>query len=354
VPERLETNGRHLISMRKTSSKRAKQELVVQHAALIEQGLRSEAKQKASTEASSSGGVTPVVLSVVQFGMYILLPEQEIGHGSYGKVVMAKERTTQRRVALKVFGETDEAVTEVNMYKILMINGGHRCVLPLLGEGVEPPTPWMALPYIPGQNLRGVLMKQKDLSIDARTGIVTQLVDVLTWLHGQHVVHLDLKPGNLLWNPYDRNLVLIDFGMALECLENGMPSKVFKHGIATEIEPFNAVTANYRPPELWKGMVTSKTVCWPIDVWSFGCTMVEVYAGEMLMHGQTDRRILPTVELWVDEWSRKCGRSTLIGVPSHLRNVAWFCCAPKPINRPRMSGDLVAWALRLPPCPMKC
>lgn len=237
---------------------------------------------------------------------------------------------------------------EIQIYKELQLFMGlseaQRSLLPLLDEGAEPPTPWMALPYVPGPNLRRILQANK-LCISVRTVIVTQLAEVLQWLHGWHLCHLDIKPGNMLWNPYCCNLVLIDFGMALLCKENGTP--------VNDIQPFNAVTANYRPPELWKSKVTNDTVCAAIDVWCFGCTMIEVYAQQMLMPGSSQKQILAAVELWVRDWHNKTGHACLIDIPKHLRNVAWFCMAPEPSFRPKMQGNVADWALSLPRCPMK-
>ena len=117
------------------------------------------------------------------------------------------------------------------------------------------------------------------MSASDRIGMASQLAEGMTWLHTYQIAHLDLKPGNVLWDSRCCHLMLIDFNMALKWQEDGAP--------ADDIEPFTAVTANYRPPELWKSQMSKAMTCWPVDVWCFGATMVEIVASTMLLPGNT-------------------------------------------------------------------
>ena len=107
------------------------------------------------------------------------------------------------------------------------------------------------------------------MSGSERSGIVSQLAEGMSWLHLCRIAHLDLRPGNLLWEPRCCHLMLIDFGMALKCQEDG--------ALADDIKPFTAVTAKYRPPELWKSKLSKDITRWRVDAWSFGATMVEIF-----------------------------------------------------------------------------
>ena len=315
---------------------------------MLECGLRKARTAHGSKQTPPSqtrlGGVTPNV-EQINFGSYILLNQSEIGRGTYGQVVLAKEILTERRVALKVFQEVDEAKQEIAMYQHLWAMGGHQYILPLLRHSANPPTPFMSMPFSTGVNLRKCL---KDEAIDRgmRQGIVAQLAEAMTWLHTSKVVHLDMKPGNLLWEWRTCNLVVVDFGMSLKLTEDGTPRD--------DITPFSAVTASYRPPELWHTPVTKETNCYPVDVWSFGVTAIEILSRQMLFIGASKQKVYAQVESWMQLWRNKTGHEAIIAVPSHLRNVIWFCCAPEPALRPPMNGDIKDWALRLPPCPMKC
>ena len=81
--------------------KEAKTETQNQHQAMLEKGLRKGtiADLGGVTPAdprSGHGGVTPDVLETLQFGKYIILRQAEIGRGTYGQVILAKEKNTER------------------------------------------------------------------------------------------------------------------------------------------------------------------------------------------------------------------------------------------------------------------
>ena len=135
----------------------AESERQQQHQAMVEHGLRKERLQDVDV---ALGGVTPAADSArvgeattLHFGKYSILQTDEIGRGTYGQVVLAKEKTTERRVALKVFESQQEAEYEIAMCKHLWTLGGHRCILALLGSVTTPPTPFMVMPYVAEANL---------------------------------------------------------------------------------------------------------------------------------------------------------------------------------------------------------
>ena len=278
------------------------------------------------------------------FGRYALCQRDEIGRGSYGKVVIAKEQS-ERRVAIKIFTEAHEVKHEV---AILSHLGAHRCILPVLDHSVEPPAPYMVMPYKHGGTVMH-LLRYSEIGIDAQTGIVAQLADGLSWIHTCNVAHLDVKPANMLWDNRYCSLTIVDFGLSMRLKETGEGTP------ANDITPRDAVTPNYRPPELWKNLLSNNTQCMAVDVWSFGVTAIEVYARRLMFGGKQDDRVHRYVTEWVSSWANKRGNSLLVNVPVHVRNVVWFCCSPDPTRRPRMHNDLVAWGQSESlVCPMRC
>ena len=319
-------------------SGRASEEKQKQHAVMIELGLRRP-REVVATQVRETN------LGQVRFGTYILLQQNEIGRGSYGQVVVAKEERTERRVALKVFQSVDEARQEIAMYEHLWSIGGNRCILPLLHHFATPPTPFLSMPFCLGANLRQ-LLRDGNIGIEMQNGMVAQFAEAVAWLQSCHVAHLDLKPGNVLWDPRCCNLIVVDFGMSLKLQEDGKP--------AENIAPFVGVTPNYRPPELWAKQVSNDTLCKPVDVWSFGVIVVEIYSQRMLFEGDCEHSIRTRLNEWKYSWMKKHGRAQIAKVPPHLRNVVWFCWSPEPALRPRMQEDVTTWGSQLPPCPMKC
>ena len=86
------------------------------------------------------------------------------------------------------------------------------------------------------------------------------------------LLHLDVKPKNLLWNTTTGQLQICDLGNS----EGLMPDKaVFQ----------NYCTPGYRPPELWGAAVRGlPTLLVPaVDVFAFGLVVYEAITGKMLL-----------------------------------------------------------------------
>ena len=132
----------------------AKQEINEQHEAMVEHGLRKQADGVSAEEHGGHGGVTPFDAQTVQYGRYVLLRQGEIGRGTFGRVMVAKERNTERRVALKVFEDEAEAKLEIPMYTYMSSMGGHRNILPLLEHETTPPPPHSHTILVPAVRAR--------------------------------------------------------------------------------------------------------------------------------------------------------------------------------------------------------
>ena len=104
-----------------------------------------------------------------------------------------------------------------------------------------------------------------------------QLLSSLVLLKGHRVIHCDLKPENvLLAHPMHSEIKVIDFGSS--CFEN---EKVY-----TYIQ-----SRFYRSPEVILGM----TYGLPIDMWSLGCILAELYTGYPIFPGENEQEQLACI-----------------------------------------------------------
>ena len=104
-----------------------------------------------------------------------------------------------------------------------------------------------------------------------------QLLASLVLLHGKRVIHCDLKPENvLLAHPKHSEIKVIDFGSS--CFEN---EKVY-----TYIQ-----SRFYRSPEVILGMSYGM----PIDMWSLGCILAELYTGYPIFPGENEQEQLACI-----------------------------------------------------------
>jgi len=70
--------------------------------------------------------------------------------------------------------------------------------------------------FVAGHSLSTEIVPGKPLSEEKIIVLLKELLEILVFVHGQGVIHRDIKPGNLIRRYSDNKLVLIDFGSVKE------------------------------------------------------------------------------------------------------------------------------------------
>ncbi|AWI53058.1 serine/threonine protein kinase [Aquabacterium olei] len=99
---------------------------------------------------------------------------------------------------------------EVEQMVMPMLKGPH--VPRFIAKGDFIRQPYIVMEHIPGVSLRPRL-DEAPLPADDVASIGARVAVALHALHKQHVVHLDIKPSNILFRP-DGTVVLVDFGLS--------------------------------------------------------------------------------------------------------------------------------------------
>ncbi|KAH0459856.1 hypothetical protein IEQ34_010519 [Dendrobium chrysotoxum] len=126
-------------------------------------------------------------------------------------------------------------------------------------------------------NLREVLKKfgrNIGLRLTAVRAYAKQLFIALKHLRNCGVLHCDIKPDNMLVNEAKNVLKLCDFGNAMFAGKN-------------DITPY-LVSRFYRAPEIILGLPYDH----PLDIWSVGCCLFELYTGKVLFPGPSNNDML--------------------------------------------------------------
>ncbi|KAL7149333.1 hypothetical protein ABFS83_05G032700 [Erythranthe nasuta] len=126
-------------------------------------------------------------------------------------------------------------------------------------------------------NLREILKKfgrNIGLKLTAVRAYAKQLLIALKHLKNCGVLHCDIKPDNILVNEAKNVLKLCDFGNAMFAGKN-------------EITPY-LVSRFYRAPEIILGLPYDN----PMDMWSVGCCLFEIYTGKVLFPGPSNNDML--------------------------------------------------------------
>src|SRR5258707_2720576 len=174
---------------------------------------------KPLTEAARSSGAAvaaaPDPRRQPQIAGYRLV--KTIAESAVSAVYLARNDDLAQPVALKVQalkgrGEVTEADRQRFVRECQILSAlNHRSIADVLDYGITDEYSYLALEYFPCGSLRDRL-KNPVSEADA-VNYARQIGDALQVLHSANVVHLDLKPSNLMLTD-DNRLILIDFGSA--------------------------------------------------------------------------------------------------------------------------------------------
>jgi serine/threonine protein kinase len=100
--------------------------------------------------------------------------------------------------------------------EILEKLGQHDKIPTLLAEFEENEEFYLVQQFIDGYPLNQEILPGQPWNEDQVIRLLTEVLEILIFVHGQGVVHRDIKPANLMRRSADDKLVLIDFGAVKE------------------------------------------------------------------------------------------------------------------------------------------
>ncbi|MQM09191.1 hypothetical protein Taro_042059 [Colocasia esculenta] len=201
----------------------------------------------------------------------------KVGAGAYGVVFKAREKETGDTVALKKMDLDGAAIGEITLLGSLP---QHPCIVGLKevvsdGRGRLIRQVYMVMEYLEYDLSRVIEGAKQRLSEGSAKYLMHQLLQGVSFLHANGVMHRDLKTSNLLLNR-EGQLKLCDFGLSRRCID----------GIGKQ-QPYTdlVVTLWYRAPEL---LLMAEGYSAAVDMWSVGCIMAELLRRVPLFPGTNE------------------------------------------------------------------
>jgi serine/threonine protein kinase, bacterial len=150
---------------------------------------------------------------------------------------------------------------------VLQQLGNHDRIPRLLAYFEEDQEFYLVQEYVPGHPLSKELSPGTKWSERQVTELFQEVLDILVFIHGQGVIHRDIKPDNIMRRDSDRRLVLIDFG-AIKQVRNQQVA----HGQHTMTVAIG--TPGYMPIEQASGNPRASS-----DIYSLGMLGIQALTG---------------------------------------------------------------------------
>ncbi|EPS65446.1 hypothetical protein M569_09330, partial [Genlisea aurea] len=216
---------------------------------------------------------------------------KQISRGAYGKVFLARKRTTGDTFAIKVLRKLDmlrkNDIDRILAERNILITVRNPFVVRFFYSFTSKENLYLVMEYLNGGDLYSLLKNVGCLSEEVARSYISELVLALEYLHSLGIVHRDLKPDNILI-AHDGHIKLTDFGLSKIGLMNctsGLSGQEKKDGFRETNEQcstdmghcrFSAEgTPDYLAPEILIGTEHGYAADW----WSVGVILFEFLTG---------------------------------------------------------------------------
>jgi len=202
-----------------------------------------------------------------------------IGRGGMGSVMLGREQSTGRAVAIKTllpeFAVSEKAMRrfmrEIDVAAALK----HQNIVEFIDRGTHNGVVYLVTEFVDGADASKLAEKHGGrLGYHDAIAIINQALDALSYAHNQGYIHRDIKDQNILVAGESPRLVakLTDFGLAKSFTHSGMSGVT----MAGEM----AGTLAYMPPEQLRNF---RDVRPQSDIYAIGMTAYSLLAGTLAL-----------------------------------------------------------------------
>jgi len=199
-----------------------------------------------------------------------------LGQGAQGSVYLAEDPRLERQVAIKTLLKGEPQQNEALLKEARIVSKlQHPHLVTLYDAGEQDGAPYLVYAFVEGETLAQLLQREKQLPLARAVQIMIGVLEGIAHAHAQGVLHLDLKPGNVMIAANGQPLVM-DFGIARSIAHDAPQDKAL------------AGTPHYLAPELIAGEAPTQRA----DLYALGMVLYRMVAGSTAVDGASVYEIL--------------------------------------------------------------
>uniref|UniRef100_A0A8C8R795 RAC-alpha serine/threonine-protein kinase n=1 Tax=Pelusios castaneus TaxID=367368 RepID=A0A8C8R795_9SAUR len=240
-----------------------------------------------SCSTSDNSGAEEMEVSITKPKHKVTMNEFEylklLGKGTFGKVILVKEKATGRYYAMKILKKEvivakDEVAHTLTENRVLQ-NSRHPFLTALKYSFQTHDRLCFVMEYANGGELFFHLSRERVFSEDRARFYGAEIVSALDYLHlEKNVVYRDLKLENLMLDK-DGHIKITDFGLCKEGIKDGATMKTF------------CGTPEYLAPEVLEDNDYGRAVDW----WGLGVVMYEMMCGRLPFYNQDHEKLFELI-----------------------------------------------------------
>ncbi|XP_044740531.1 serine/threonine-protein kinase 10 isoform X3 [Chrysoperla carnea] len=210
----------------------------------------------------------------------------ELGDGAFGKVYKAQSKETGLLAAAKMcLLEGEDDLSDFMVEIDILTECKHPNVVELHEAYFLEDKLWMLIEYCDGGALDSIMVElEKGLTEAQISYVCQQMCKGLTFLHRSHVIHRDLKAGNVLLTMAG-GVKLADFGVSAK-----NKSTLQKH------DTFIGTPYWMAPEVVLCETFRDNPYDFKVDIWSLGITLIEFAQMEPPNHEMSPMRVLLKIQ----------------------------------------------------------
>ncbi|KAK4106174.1 Pkinase-domain-containing protein [Parathielavia hyrcaniae] len=259
--------------------------------------LSSRASDETALAERTSASYVDQPLIPKQFHLGMFEIGRPLGKGKFGRVYLARERSSNFICALKVLYKSElqqgsGVEKQVRREIEIQSNLRHPNILKLYGHFHDSKRIFLILEFAGKGELYKHLRRESRFPEWKAAQYTAQMASALRYLHRKHVIHRDIKPENILVGIHGE-IKISDFGWSVHAPNNRRQTL--------------CGTLDYLPPEMIKSGSKDNWYNEKVDLWSLGVLIYEFLVGEAPFEDtpiMTHKRIA-RADMTIPEWVSK-------------------------------------------------